>query len=143
MIGRILFALVFLIKSIELFFPAMINHAATMSVPVPVFTVPLFGVIALLGGLSILLGYKAKIGAWLIVVFLLPVTLMMHPFWHARDFFTSMMHQYCFLKNFALLGVALMIAYMGSGPISLEGCCTHKRKAADSPARSRPKRRRR
>jgi len=43
------------------------------------------GVISLVGGLSILLGYRAKIGAWLIVVFLLIVTPIMHKFWGLTD----------------------------------------------------------
>jgi len=34
------------------------------------------GVVAIAGGLSILLGYRAKLGAWLIVLFLIPVTLI-------------------------------------------------------------------
>jgi putative oxidoreductase len=37
------------------------------------------------GGLSILLGYRAKLGAWLIVLFLIPVTLMLHKFWTVQD----------------------------------------------------------
>lgn len=128
LIGRILFALLFLVKSIEHFFPSMMDHASSMGVPLPFITVPVFGVLALLGGLSILLGYKAKIGAWLLVIFLLPVTFLMHPFWKASDSFSSMMHQYCFWKNLALLGASLMIAYAGSGPISIDGCCTCSKK---------------
>ena len=84
------------------------------------FLVPVGGVIAFLGGLSILLGYKAKIGAWLLIIFLVPTTFMMHKFWLSEDFFSNMMHQYCFFKNASLLGAALMIACVGSGPLSLD-----------------------
>ena len=31
------------------------------------------------------LGYSAKIGAWLIVLFMVPVTLTMHNFWVVQD----------------------------------------------------------
>jgi putative oxidoreductase len=31
------------------------------------------------------LGYRAKLGAWLIVLFLIPVTLMLHKFWTVTD----------------------------------------------------------
>src|SRR5437762_114694 len=66
-----------------------IGYAAQAGVPAPGLLVPLSGVIAILGGLSITLGYKAKIGGWLIVRFLVPVRLKMHNFWAVTD---PMMH---------------------------------------------------
>jgi putative oxidoreductase len=123
LLGRILFSLIFLVKSVEHFSHSMVMHARDMGVPLPEALVPIFGLLALIGGLSILLGYKAKIGAWLLVLFLIPVTFMMHPFWKASDFYSSMMHQYCFWKNLSLLGVTLMLAYAGSGPLSVDRCC--------------------
>ena len=47
--------------------------------------VPLSGVLAIAGGLSILLGYHTKLGGRLLVLFLVPVTLMMHKFWTVQD----------------------------------------------------------
>lgn len=84
------------------------------------FLVPATGVMAFLGGLSILLGYKAKIGAWIIVVFLLPVTFMMHKFWTITDPMMMQMQMTIFMKNIALTGAALMITYLGTGPLSLD-----------------------
>ena len=82
--------------------------------------VPLSGIIALLGGVSILLGYKARYGAWLIVLFLVPVTLTMHNFWAVTDPVQAGMQKIMFLKNLSMLGAALMITYLGSGPMSLD-----------------------
>ena len=65
------------------------------------------GILALLGGLSILLGYRARFGAFLIVLFLVPVTLFMHKFWGLSDPQMAMMQRVNFLKNVALLGGAL------------------------------------
>src|SRR2546430_6719162 len=62
-----------------------IGYAAQAGVPAPGLLVPLSGVIAILGGLSVTLGYKAKVGAWLLVLFLVPVTLKMHAFWAVTD----------------------------------------------------------
>src|SRR5437016_13700863 len=62
-----------------------IGYAAQAGVPAPGLLVPLSGVIATLGGLSITLGYKAKIGAWLIVLFLVPVTLKRRNFCAVTD----------------------------------------------------------
>lgn len=120
LLGRILFSTIFLLKSFDHFSPKMISHMAGMGVPMASILVPIAGIMALLGGLSILLGYKAKVGAWLLVIFLLPVTFMVHRFWDSKDFFSNMMHQYCFFKNISLLGAALMISYFGSGPLSLD-----------------------
>jgi len=82
--------------------------------------VPLSGVIALLGGLGILLGFKARYGAWLIVIFLVPVTFMIHDFWTVADPMMRQMQQINFMKNLAMLGAALMITHFGSGPLSVD-----------------------
>jgi uncharacterized membrane protein YphA (DoxX/SURF4 family) len=78
------------------------------------------GLLATVGGLSIALGYRVHIGAWLIVLFLLPVTLMMHAFWAIDDPMMRVMQQAMFMKNLAMLGGVLFIAYFGAGPLSLD-----------------------
>jgi putative oxidoreductase len=74
---------------------------------------------ALLGGLSILLGYKARWGALLLIMFLVPVTVMMHNFWAVSDPMAKQMQMIMFMKNVSMLGAALMIMHLGSGPLSL------------------------
>jgi len=49
--------------------------------------------------LSVLLGFRAKLGAWLLVLFLVPVTLMMHKFWQQTDPMTAQLQQAMFMKN--------------------------------------------
>ncbi len=118
--GRLLYTAVFLVSAPRYFEENAIQHAAAQGVPAAVVLVPLAGIIALLGGLSILLGYKAKAGAWLAVLFLAPVTLMLHAYWHIADPAAAALQQVHFLKNLSLLGAALMIASFGSGPLSLD-----------------------
>jgi hypothetical protein len=72
------------------------------------------------GGVSILAGYKARYGAWLIVLFLVPVTVMMHNFWTITDPMAKSMQQIMFMKNLSMLGAAMFIAYLGSGPLSVD-----------------------
>ena len=96
-----------------------LNHAISMGVPVAHVLVPLAGILAFLGGVSILLGYKARIGAWLLVIFLVPTTFMIHRFWDMKDGHIVMLQHLCFLKNFSMIGAVLMVAYFGSGPMSL------------------------
>src|SRR5438128_9381773 len=102
------------------FSPAYIGYAAQQGVPAAGLLVPLSGVIATLGGLSVTLGYKAKLGAWLLVLFLVPVTLMMHNFWAVTDPMMRGMQIALFMKNVSMLGAALLITHFGSGPLSLD-----------------------
>jgi putative oxidoreductase len=120
LIGRFFFALIFLTSGPNHFSAQTIAYAASQGVPLASIAVPLSGIIAMAGGLSILLGYRAKIGAWLIVLFLVPVTLMMHNFWTMHDPTTAQMNTIMFMKNMAMLGGALLISQFGSGPLSLD-----------------------
>lgn len=128
LVGRVLFSLIFIIKPLEHFTGQLVVFANSMGVPMANISVPLWGIVGLIGGLSVLLGFRAKIGAWLIVVFLLPLTFYMHPFWSFATFFAETMHGYCFWKNISLIGAALMITYFGSGPMSLDGAGQQQQK---------------
>jgi len=118
--GRILFSLIFLLAAPMHFTAQDVAYGAQNGVPLASVAVPLSGVIALAGGLSILLGYKTKIGAWLIVVFLVPVTLFMHRFWAESDPMMAQMQMANFMKNVAMTGGALILAYFGAGPLSID-----------------------
>jgi len=120
LLGRILFSLMFVTSSFGHFSAGTIGYAAAQGVPLASIAVPVSGVMALLGGLSVAFGYKAKFGAWLLVLFLVPVTIMIHRFWGLTDSQAAMMQQIMFLKNLSMLGGALLISYFGSGPLSLD-----------------------
>jgi putative oxidoreductase len=118
--GRQLFSLIFIISSARHFSSQAIASAAEHSVPLPALLVPLSGIIALIGGLSILFGFQTRVGGCLLVIFLVPVTLMMHNFWSASDPMTLQIEKAMFLKNIAMLGGALVITYFGADPLSLD-----------------------
>jgi putative oxidoreductase len=120
LLGRILFSLIFLVSSVGHFSAQMIQYAAAQGLPLANVLVPVSGIMAAVGALSIALGYKARVGAWLIVVFLLPVTFMMHQFWAVRDLAVQQMQLAMFMKNISMLGAALLISYFGSGPLSID-----------------------
>jgi putative oxidoreductase len=71
------------------------------------------------GGLSILLGYRARLGAWLIVLFLIAVT-PLHNFWAVHDPMMAQIQMTMFMKNISMLGGALLISQFGAGPVSLD-----------------------
>jgi putative oxidoreductase len=119
LLGRFLFSAIFFMAGFGHFSPQTIAYAASQGVPLAHLAVPLSGIIAFLGALSILVGYHAKVGAVLIIVFLIGVT-PLHNFWAVGD---PLMHQIqlvMFLKNLAMLGGALLISQLGAGPWSLE-----------------------
>ena len=125
LLGRFLYVLIFLMAAPSHFSKQTIAYAATQGAPLASVVVPLSGIIALAGGLSILLGYRAKIGAWLIVLFLIPVTLTMHKFWTVHDPVMAQTQMVMFMKNLAILGGALLISQFGAGPLSLDARRSH------------------
>jgi putative oxidoreductase len=120
LIGRQLFAMIFMLASAGHFTPAKIALAAAHGVPMPTVLVPISGVIALLGGLSVLFGYRARLGGCLLVVFLVPVTLFMHNFWAAPDAAMFRLQLLQFARNLVLLGCACQLVRVGAGSLSLD-----------------------
>jgi putative oxidoreductase len=132
-LGRLLFAIIFIQGGFFHFSPAAIAYARAQDVPFAVVAVPLSGLMALVGGLSVLLGYKTRWGAMLLVLFLVPVTLLMHQFWRVEDPMAAAVQQAMFLKNLAMLGGAFLIAYFGAGPGSVDDYL-QRRAAAEPPS---------
>ena len=122
LIGRILFSLMFIMSGMGHLTntTGMAMYAGSMGVPGPTLLVIISGIMIVVGGFSVLLGYKVKIGAILLVVFLIPTTFIMHPFWAIEDPMQSQVQMAMFFKNLSMLGGALLFYYFGTGPLSLE-----------------------
>jgi putative oxidoreductase len=122
-LGRFFFALIFLFAAPNHFSKQTIGYAASQGVPLAAIAVPLSGVVAIAGGLSILLGYRAKLGAWLIVLFLIPVTLMLHKFWLVQDPMMAQIHdsvhEKCLYARRRLVDFAVRCRNVQSGCPSL------------------------
>jgi uncharacterized membrane protein YphA (DoxX/SURF4 family) len=110
LIGRIIFAGYFLMSSFNHFrrLKMMSDYAKMKGVPVPTVAVAFTGLMLLIGGLSILLGIYPLIGMALLVLFLIPVSFMMHNFWSIQDPNMKMVEMVNFMKNMALLGATIM-----------------------------------
>jgi putative oxidoreductase len=68
----------------------------------------------LLGGFSLLLGYKIKLGSILLIIFLIPATLVFHNFIGDPNELNN------FLKNIGLIAGLLMLIYSGAGAVSID-----------------------
>jgi putative oxidoreductase len=125
LIGRILFGGFFLYNGINHLKNSKLlaQYAGSKSVPMPDISVKLSGLVLLIGGTSILLGLKPKVGAGAIIAFLAGVSPMMHDFWRAEDPNQRTADMVHFTKNMALLGSALALAgveepWPGSLPVT-------------------------
>jgi len=110
LVGRIILGLYFLDNASHHFFglEMVSGFAASRGVPAPKAAVLFGGVLLLVGGLSILTGYRPTIGITALIVFLLPVTLKVHTFWKFEDPMVKMTERINFTKNLALMGSLLM-----------------------------------
>ncbi len=126
-LGRAMFAAVFVVFAPADFSQQGVAFGAQQGVPLPGVLVPLAGLISLGGGLSVILGYRARLGAWLLVLFLVPVTIMLHNFWAVKDPMMAQMQLGFFLANVSRIGGALFITHFGAGPVSLDALALARR----------------
>ena len=125
LIARILFALLFLFSAIGHLTQtdAMTGYAQSRGLPAPKAGVVVSGLIMLLAGLSILLGFYADLGSLVLAVLMIVTPLAMHRFWSDPPE-AKQMEQIQFLKDIALAGGALafyfafadQMAYSIGGP---------------------------
>ena len=115
LIGRLLFVAVFIASALTVHligFRQGVEYARAYNAPAPELGVLATGVAALVGGLMVALGVWADLGALLLVAFLLVITPIMHAFWKETDPQMRATQNAMFLKNFALIGGALVVFYL-------------------------------
>lgn len=116
LLARIFLSIIFIKAGIDkLLDPgSTIQQMASKGIPLPgVLIIPTI-ILLIAGGLSVLLGFKARYGALGLIGFLIPTTLIFH------TNFAEPMQQIQFLKNLGLMGGLLMVVAFGSGAISLD-----------------------
>lgn len=121
LIGRVLFSFLFLYSGITHLTQriGLTAYAKGAGIPMPDVAVTATGLMILAGGLSVLLGFYPRLGAWLLVAFLVPTAFTMHKFWGLPDPMMAATQRAHFMKNISLAGGAMIIAYFGTGPYSL------------------------
>ena len=115
-VARVFLSLIFLFAAIR----NLINPEAVMAyMAANGMRFTLFFLIAALvtqiaGGLSLIFGFKTRIGAGLLILFLIPSTLIFH-----LDF-SDPQQNIQFLKNLGLIGGLMLIMQYGPGPVSFD-----------------------
>src|SRR5512138_1642013 len=123
LVGRILVGCYYLQSAYHHFtgLGQLSRAAAAHGVPAPEAAVIGAGLLLLVAGLSFLLGVFPRVGVAAIVLFLVPVTLIMHAFWADHDPMRRQADVINFSKNIGLLGSSLMfLAVPRPWPYSLE-----------------------
>lgn len=110
LIGRAMFGGYFIMSGIKHFQQQsqMAQYAAAKKVPKPDLAVKATGTMLIVGGTSILLGIKPKLGTLAVIGFLAGVSPVMHDFWNeqAEQRVNDMIN---FTKNMALAGGAMAL----------------------------------
>lgn len=121
LLGRILLSAIFIIAGLMKIFGWSGTAAYMASKGMPL--IPLFLALTILvetgGGLALLVGFRARLAALALFLFLIPTTLIFHNFW-ALEGAARGAQQTNFLKNLAIMGGLLMVAAFGPGPLSLD-----------------------
>ena len=109
--GRVLFALLFVSSGVNHFTQnaAMTGYAKYKKIPMAKISVYVSGLMLVLGGIYIALGFYADLGALLLAIFLIPTAFLMHAFWKESDATAKQNETISFFKNLSLAGAALII----------------------------------
>jgi len=110
-IGRILFGGFFLMSGINHFtkLEAMTGYAKYKKLPAAKLGVLISGLMLVIGGITIILGYYADLGALLLAIFLVLAAVIFHNFWKETDATAKQNEMLRFMKDMALAGAALIL----------------------------------
>ena len=123
LLARILLAGIFILAGVSKIggFSGTQGYMAARGMPATAF----LGFCAILlevgGGLAVILGYKARLAALLLFLFLIPTTLIFHTaFGGSFPPEQTQMQQAMMMKNLAIMGGLLAIAIHGAGGLSFD-----------------------
>lgn len=133
-LGRILLCAIFAMSAANeiVHFDATVkDQVIPHQVPWPPYALLAAIVFTIVGSLLIILGFKARVGALLLLVFLVLATYYFHAFWKEADPQAHQQMMIDFMKNVGLMGAMLFLIANGSGAMSLDDrCCNPKPKPA-------------
>lgn len=126
LVGRILLSAIFILSG----FGKLTNisgtaaYLATFHLPAATLVAVGAGLIELLGGLAILIGFQTRIAAWVLALFSIASALIAHMNW------ADTMQLINFQKNLAISGGFLLLAIYGPGALSIDAIRGAKRTTA-------------
>lgn len=136
LLGRLLLSAIFLLAAVGNKIPHFHDVAkvmASVGVPAPEFLLVGAIVFLVVGSVSVIIGYKARLGATLLLIFLVLASYYFHPFWKLEG--KAQQEQMIqFMKNLSMMGAMLFLIVNGPGPMSVDA---RSAKSAPAPAKER------
>jgi putative oxidoreductase len=124
LMGRFLITFIFLRSAFGKIgnFAGVAGNMTAKGMPFAEFLLACAIAIEIVGGLCVLVGWKARAGALALLIFLIPATLIFHNFWgvdpaQLKELANQTNH---FYKNLTIMGALVFLIGMGSGPLSIE-----------------------
>lgn len=116
LLGRVLLAAIFLLSGFGKLtaIAGTAGYFGSLGLPLPTVTAIVVGLIELLGGLAILVGFQTRIVAWVLAVLTVATGLVAHMNW------ADQMQMISFLKNLAIAGGFIALASSGAGAYSVD-----------------------
>ena len=120
-IARILLALMFVLAGIGKLsgLEGTAGYIASKGLPAPMLLAVAAGVVELVAGVLLIIGWQARWAALALAAFTVVATVIFHNYW-AMPAAQQMTQQLMFMKNLAVTGGLLLVFAFGAGALSLD-----------------------
>jgi putative oxidoreductase len=121
LIGRVLLALMFVLAGFGKLagLEGTAGYIASKGLPLPMVLAVATGVLELVAGLLLIVGWQARWAALALAGFTVVASVIFHNYW-AMPAEQQMMQQLMFMKNLGVVGGLLAIFGLGAGALSLD-----------------------
>ena len=121
LVGRVLLALMFVLSGFGKLgdIAGTAGYIASGGLPMASALAVIVGLLELLGGLAIVVGFQARWAALALGLFTLAASLLFHKFW-AAPADQAFVQQLLFMKNLSVAGGMFLVAALGTGPLSID-----------------------
>jgi len=121
LIARILLAGIFITAGLSKIggFEGTVGYIASKGLPFSGLIAALTIAVEVLGGIAIVIGYKARITGFVLAVFTILAAVIFHNFWDApadQAYIQNIM----FMKNMSIAGGLLLLTIFGAGGLSID-----------------------
>lgn len=121
LLGRILISLLYIWAAVAKLdnIPGTIAYISSKHMPFVYVSLAAAVFFQIAGSILLLLGYKARLGAWILILFTIPATIIFHDYWNLQGQ-ERHIEQVMFLKDLAIVGGLLAFAVFGPGKYALD-----------------------
>ena len=120
-IGRVLLALMFILAGFSKLgdISGTAGYIASGGLPLASVLAVAVGLLELVGGIAIAIGFQARWAALALGLFTIAASLLFHKFWAVAPE-QAFVQQLMFMKNLSVAGGLFIVAALGAGPVSVD-----------------------